>query len=152
VSVQPCYNLVFRQWEHELFRLAAERHLAVIPYNPLAGGLLTGKHSDRSAPTPGTRYTLDNAAHIYTEKYWNEPTLDAVDKILSIAQEAGIHQTTMAVAWVLANPVVTSVLIGATRPEQLADTIAASDVELPAELVTRLDTLTAPFRAGDALE
>jgi aryl-alcohol dehydrogenase-like predicted oxidoreductase len=56
------------------------------------------------------------------------------------------------VAWVLANPVVTSVLIGATRPEQLADTIAASDVELPAELVTRLDTLTAPFRAGDALE
>jgi Predicted oxidoreductases (related to aryl-alcohol dehydrogenases) len=152
VSVQPCYNLVFRQWEHELFRLAADEGLAVIPYNPLAGGLLTGKHADRTGPSPGTRYTLANASHIYTDKYWNPPTLDAVEQIVAIAREAELSPATLAVAWTLTNPVVTSVLIGATTPEQLIDTIAAVEVELPTELITRLNELTDRFRAGAALE
>ncbi|HKC28896.1 MAG TPA: aldo/keto reductase [Jatrophihabitans sp.] len=151
VSVQPCYNLVFRQWEHELFRLAQEQQLAVLPYNPLAGGLLTGKHAGR-APNPGTRYTLENASHIYTDKYWNEPILSAVEEIGSIAREAGIAPATLAVGWVLANPVVTSAIIGATRPEQLTDTLAAAEVELSRDLVDRLTELTHQFRRGDELE
>jgi 1-deoxyxylulose-5-phosphate synthase len=150
-SVQPCYNLVFRQWEHELFPLAGDQRLAVLPYNPLAGGLLTGKHTG-ATPTAGTRYTLENAAQIYTEKYWNQPTLAAVTAIGELAGTAGIALATLAVAWVLANPVVTSPIIGATRPEQLDDTLAAAEVELPADLVERLNDMTAQFRAGDALE
>jgi aryl-alcohol dehydrogenase-like predicted oxidoreductase len=151
-SVQPCYNLVFRQWERELFPLAEEQQLAVIPYNPLAGGLLTGKHTDPAGPTAGTRYTLANAEHIYMDKYWNRPTLDAVEQIAEIAREAGVHQATLAVAWVLANPVVTSTIIGATRPEQLTETLAAVDLDLPGEVVDRLTGLTHPFRYGDAVE
>jgi aryl-alcohol dehydrogenase-like predicted oxidoreductase len=151
VSVQPCYNLVFRQWEHELFRLAADERLAVLPYNPLAGGLLTGKHAG-AAPNAGTRYTLQNASHIYTEKYWNQQTLDVVPRIGEIASDAGLSPAKLAVAWVLANPVVTSAIIGATRPEQLDETLAAADVDLPADVVQRLNQLTEPFRSGDALE
>lgn len=151
-SVQPCYNLVFRQWERELFPLAAEQDLAVIPYNPLAGGLLTGKHGRVGGPMPGTRYTLTNAARIYRDKYWNEDSLDAVATIGQIARTAGVPLPTLAVGWVLANPMVTSAIIGATNAEQLTDTLAAAETDLPTHVVDELNTLTHRFRFGDALE
>ena len=72
VSVQPRYNLLFRQIERELLPLCAEERLAVIPYNPLAGGLLTGKHKRSAAPAEGTRFTLGTAASMYTERYWRD--------------------------------------------------------------------------------
>ena len=81
VSVQPRYNLLFRQIERELLPLCEEEGLAVMPYNPLAGGLLTGKHK-RSAPPPqGTRFTLGAAGGMYTERYWKDREFDAVDAL-----------------------------------------------------------------------
>jgi aryl-alcohol dehydrogenase-like predicted oxidoreductase len=150
VSVQPRYSLLFREIERELLPLAAEEGLGVIPYNPLAGGLLTGKHRPGTAPTPGTRFTLGTAADRYQDRYWNEPSFETVEQLRGLAQEAGLPLATLAVAWVLANPAITAPLLGASRPEQLDDTLAAAEVRLDGDLKARLDALTAGFRRGDA--
>lgn len=150
VSVQPRYSLLFREIERELLPLAADEGLGVIPYNPLAGGLLTGKHRPGTAPTPGTRFTLGTAADRYQDRYWNEPSFETVEQLRGLAQEAGLPLATLAVAWVLANPAITAPLLGASRPEQLDDTLAAAEVRLDGDLKARLDALTAGFRRGDA--
>lgn len=150
VSVQPRYSLLFREIERELLPLVAEEGLGVIPYNPLAGGLLTGKHKAGAAPTQGTRFTLGNAAQRYQERYWNERAFATVEQLGRLAAEAGVSLTTLSVAWVLANPLITAPLLGASRPEQLADSLAAADFKLDAALKTRLDELTAEYRRGDA--
>ena len=77
-SVQPRYNLLFRENERELFPLCREDDVAVIPYNPLAGGLLTGKHK-QGAPTEGTRFTLGGAGEMYSERYWQDQMFASVE-------------------------------------------------------------------------
>jgi 1-deoxyxylulose-5-phosphate synthase len=150
VSVQPRYSLLFREIERELLPLALEEGLAVIPYNPLAGGLLTGKHRPGAAPTPGTRFTLPAAGEIYQGRYWNERAFSTVQALQGLASEAGASLTTLSVAWTLANPAVTAPLLGASRPEQLDDTIAAASYQLDPALKQKLDELTAGYRRGDA--
>ncbi len=149
VSVQPRYNLLFRQIERELLPFCEEEDLAVIPYNPLAGGLLTGKHK-RGAPPAGTRFTLGAAAKTYTERYWREREFDTVDAFVALAKEAGMEAATLAVAWVLANPAVTAPLVGASRPEQLKASVAAVDRKLDPALKAKLDELSHEYRMGDA--
>ena len=149
-SVQPRYNLLSREMERELFPLCRQEGVGVIPYNPIAGGLLSGRHQQRTGPTPGSRFTLGGAARIYQDRYWHEGMFDTVEQLRAIAQEAELDLVTMSVAWVMANPVITAPIIGASRPEQLAPAIAAESVALPADLKARLDELTAPYRRGDA--
>jgi aryl-alcohol dehydrogenase-like predicted oxidoreductase len=148
-SVQPRYSLLFREIERELLPLAAEEGVAVIPYNPLAGGLLTGKHKP-GGPTQGTRFTLGTAAELYQKRYWHDREFATISSILEVAREANLVPTTMAVGWVLANPTITAPIIGASRPDQLAASIAAVDAPLPKEVKQRLDDLTAEYRRGDA--
>jgi 1-deoxyxylulose-5-phosphate synthase len=149
VSVQPRYNLLFRELERELLPFCREESLAVIPYNPLAGGLLTGKHK-RGAPPAGTRFTLGNAAKTYTERYWREREFDTVEAFVKLAKQAGLDPATLAVAWVLAHPAVTSALIGASRPEQLGASVAAATLKLDPGLKAKLDELSHEYRMGDA--
>jgi aryl-alcohol dehydrogenase (NADP+) len=150
-SVQPRYNLLFREIERELLPLCAQEGIGVIPYNPLAGGLLTGKHSPAAGPEEGSRFTLGTAARIYQERYWHDRMFQTVDELRPLAAEAGLSLATLAIAWVLANPTVTAPIIGASRPEQLADALAAAETTLPADLKQRLDDLTAEYRRGDAV-
>jgi aryl-alcohol dehydrogenase-like predicted oxidoreductase len=150
VSVQPRYNLLFRQIERELLPLCLEEGLAVIPYNPLAGGLLTGKHTLSSPPPEGSRFTLGTAGSMYTDRYWKEREFSTVTALGKIAQEGGVDLTTLSVAWVLANPAITSPIIGASKPEQLKASVAALDLKLDAALKAQLDELTHEFRMGDA--
>ncbi|HEY2303135.1 MAG TPA: aldo/keto reductase [Acidimicrobiales bacterium] len=150
-SVQPRYNLLFRQIERDLLPLCAEEGIGVIPYNPIAGGLLTGKHDRSGQPEQGTRFTLGTAGALYQDRYWHEGEFETVEEIRALAKEAGLSMTTMAVAWVLANPAVTSPIVGASRPSQLDETVAAAGVRLDAELKERLDGLTADYRRGDAV-
>jgi len=149
-SVQPRYNLLFREIERELLPLCAEEGIGVIPYNPLAGGLLTGKHNPEIGPEEGSRFTLGTAAQRYQERYWHGRMFETVEQLRPIAAEAGMSLAQMAVAWVMANPVITALIIGAGRPEQLADTLAAAQTPLPPELKQRLDDLTLEYRRGDA--
>jgi aryl-alcohol dehydrogenase (NADP+) len=148
-TVQPRYNLLFRQIERELLPLCLEEGLGVIPYNPIAGGMLTGKHA-RGEPTEGTRFTLGSASRTYQDRYWHEGMFETVDTLQEIARDVGLSLTTLAVAWVLAHPAVTAPIIGASRPEQLDDTIAAVDVVLDDDVKARLDELTTQYRMGDA--
>jgi aryl-alcohol dehydrogenase (NADP+) len=149
-SVQPRYNLLFRAFERDLLPLCGEEGIAVIPYNPLAGGLLTGKHGRGDAPPEGSRFTLGRAGAMYQARYWHDREFETIDSLRAIAGEAGMSMATMAVAWVLANPAITSPIIGASRPEQLADSLAAAEAPLPEDLKARLDDLTHGFRAIDA--
>ena len=149
VSVQPRYNLLFRQVERELFPLCAEEGLAVIPYNPIAGGLLSGKHRREAGPLPGTRFTHPTAGARYRERYWRERELETVEALRPLAAEAGMSMVQLAVAWVLDNPVITAPIVGASRPEQLDAALAAVDKGLDSGLKDRLDDLTREYRWGD---
>jgi len=149
-SVQPRYNLLFRTFERDLLPLCHEEGIAVIPYNPLAGGLLTGKHKPNSQPTTGTRFTLGNAGGMYTTRYWHEREFETIEAFRALAKDAGLSMTTLAVAWVLANPAITSPIIGASKPEQLADNLAAVELTLDADLKKKLDELTHQYRSVDA--
>lgn len=150
VSVQPRYNMLFRNFERDLLPLCLEEGIAVIPYNPLAGGLLTGKHNPKAAPPEGTRFTLGAAAGNYQSRYWHDAEFETVEAFGRLAAEAGLSPVTLAVAWVMANPAITAPIIGASKPEQLADNLAAIDVKLDPELKAKLDTLTVRWRAVDA--
>jgi len=147
--VQPRYNLLFRQIERELLPLCQEEGLGVIPYNPLAGGFLTGKHRREEGPAAGTRFTLGSAGPRYQERYWHEREFATVEALAPLAKEAGMTLARLAVAWTLANPVITSPIVGASRPEQLDDVLPAVDDALPADLLERLDQLTREYRWGD---
>jgi len=148
-SVQPRYNLLFRQIERDLLPLCAAEGLAVIPYNPLAGGFLSGKHRREGGPTAGTRFTLGTAAKRYQERYWREREFETVEELRALAAEAGMSMAQLALAWVLANPVITSPIVGASRPDQLDDVVAVAGKSLAPDLKTRLDELTAEYRLGD---
>ncbi|HEX3459442.1 MAG TPA: aldo/keto reductase [Acidimicrobiales bacterium] len=149
-SVQPRYNLLFRQIERELLPLCAEEGLGVIPYNPIAGGLLSGKHSPFSPPEDGTRFTIGNAGAMYQQRYWHDREFATVEELRKVAEREGVSLVTLSVAWVLANPAVTSPIIGASRPEQLDDSLAAAEFLMSAELKTELDEVTSEYRMGDA--
>jgi aryl-alcohol dehydrogenase-like predicted oxidoreductase len=148
-TVQPRYNLLFRQIERELLPLCEDEGLAVIPYNPLAGGFLSGKHRREAGPTAGTRFTLGTAARRYQERYWREREFESVEAIRGLAAEGGMSMVQLALAWVLAHPAVTSPIVGASRPAQLDEAIAAVGKTLDSGLKTRLDELTADYRLGD---
>ncbi len=150
-SVQPRYNLLFREFERELFPLCEEEGIGVIPYNPLAGGLLTGKHSSEDGPLEGSRFTIQNAGPMYRQRYWHDREFETVEDIRLVADEAGLPMTQMAVAWVLANPVITAPIIGASHPDQLRDSLAAADQPIHADVKQRLDDITEAYRHGDAV-
>jgi 1-deoxyxylulose-5-phosphate synthase len=149
-SVQPRYNLLFREFERELFPLCLEEGIGVIPYNPLAGGLLSGKHGRDQKPAAGTRFTIPNAGTMYQDRYWHDREFETVDAFTQVAKEAGLKPATLAVAWVMHNPAITAPVIGASRPDQLVDTLAAVEVKLEPGVLSQLDELTRDFRRGDA--
>ena len=149
-SVQPRYNLLFRQIERELLPLCAEEGLGVIPYNPIAGGLLSGKHNASSSPTEGTRFTLGNAAGNYQDRYWHDREFATVEELRKIAEREGVPLVTLSVAWVLAHPAVTAPIIGASRPDQLEASLAAAEFTMSRELKDELDETTRDYRLGDA--
>ena len=149
-SIQPRYNLLFRQIEREMLPFCAEEGVGVIPYNPIAGGMLSGKHFRAAPPPEGTRFTLGNAGQIYQDRYWHDREFDTVDALQHLARNAGVSLVTLSVAWVLANHAVTAPIIGASRPEQLDDSLAAVDFKLDPDLKRQLDEVTHEYRMGDA--
>ena len=151
VSVQPRYNLLFRQIERELLPMCQTENVGVVCYNPLAGGLLSGKHSPTAAPDANTRFGSGKGAAMYQDRYWHEREFVAVAEFLKLAAEAGIAPVQLAVAWVLAQPAVTSVIIGASRVTQLPEVLQAPAVTLDAGLLARLAALSHEFRRGDAI-
>jgi aryl-alcohol dehydrogenase (NADP+) len=149
-SVQPRYNLLFRQIEREMLPFCGEEGVGVIPYNPIAGGLLSGKHSPAAPPPEGTRFTLGNAAKMYQDRYWHDREFGTVEVLRRLAQQAGASLVTLSVAWVLANKTITAPIIGASSPEQLDSSLAAAQFRLDDDLKRQLDECTHQYRMGDA--
>jgi aryl-alcohol dehydrogenase (NADP+) len=151
-SVQPRYNLLFREFERELFPLCQEEGVGVIPYNPIAGGMLSGKHDRTKAPEADTRFGYQNYAGVmYRDRYWKDPVFDTVEALAGVAREAGLPLPTLAVAWVLSHPAITSPIVGASRPDQLDATLKAVDVKIDTDIAKRLDETTREFRRGDSV-
>ncbi len=138
-GLQPRYNVLQREAEESLFPLARRFGLGVMVYNPLAGGVLSGKHRPGSPPAEGTRFTLPEIGEVYRQRYWNELFLEEAWKLKEEVARYGLSLVTAAVAWVLAHPDVSSAIVGASRPEQLVDNLKAPVTELPAQLKERLD-------------
>jgi aryl-alcohol dehydrogenase-like predicted oxidoreductase len=137
-SVQPHYSLVHRaEFERELQALCLDQGIGVMPYSPLAGGFLTGKYRRDSGLPESTR------AIGVRERYMNEQGFAALDRLeeIGLEHEATIAQT--AIAWTLANPAVTSAVIGANSPEQLRETMKGAELKLSAGQKAALDELTA---------
>jgi 1-deoxyxylulose-5-phosphate synthase len=149
-SVQPRYNLLFRQIEREMLPFCGEEGVGVIPYNPIAGGLLSGKYTRTAPPPEGSRFTLGTAAKNYQDRYWHEREFDTVAALSQLAGQAGVSLVTLSVAWVMAHPAITAPIIGASRPEQLDASLAAAGFALDGELKRKLDEITHEYRMGDA--
>jgi aryl-alcohol dehydrogenase-like predicted oxidoreductase len=131
--VQPRYNLLYREIESELLPLCRDQGLGVIAYNPLAGGFLSGKYRSLEAPPAGTRFTLGKTGDLYRERYWHQAQWEAVEHLRRFLEPRGKSLVCVAVAWVLAQPGITAAIVGASRPEQLDESLAAVHVELDAE-------------------
>lgn len=132
--VQLRYNLLYREIESELLPLCRDQGLGVIAYNPLAGGFLTGKYRTLGEPPGGTRFSLGGpTGKLYRERYWKEAQLEAVEKLDGFLKERGRTLIETAVAWVLAQPGITSAIVGASKPEQLEASLGAVDVYLTSE-------------------
>jgi len=140
-SVQPRYNLLFREIETELLPLARAEGIGVLVYNPLAGGFLSGKYAKGEPPRQDTRFTLGSAAGRYQERYWHDVQFDAVERLKRETDKRGLDLVSVAVGWVIRQPGITSALIGASRPEQLAANVAAFDVKWDDELVAACESL-----------
>jgi aryl-alcohol dehydrogenase-like predicted oxidoreductase len=140
-SVQPRYNLLYREIETELLPLCRAAGLAVLPYNPLAGGFLSAKYQKGEPPREGTRFTLGYAGRMYQARYWQEAQFEEVAALAKEVGARGLDMVTVALAWVLAQPGVTSAIVGASRPEQLEPAIAAPALALDDELRALLDAV-----------
>jgi 1-deoxyxylulose-5-phosphate synthase len=143
VAVQPMYNLLARRVEQELLPFCKHHNISVISYNPLAGGLLTGKHQP-SAPIAGTRF---DRMPLYRDRYWHAENFAAVARLNEIAQSAGRSITRLAIGWVLQQPTITSVILGASRLEHLRENLAAlDDAPLSPQTLTACDEVWATLR------
>ena len=147
-SVQPRYSLLFRQWERDLFPLCLEEGIGIICFSPLAGGLLTGKYPDQQPPDAG--HSL-RPARVLQRDVLARRGIRRRCAAATIAAELGIDLATLAIAWTLAPPAITAPIVGASKPEQLDASLAALDVKLSAEVLSRIDEITRVHRRGDAV-
>ena len=138
VSSQPQYSMLWQAPEAEVFPLSAENGISQIVWSPLAQGLLTGKYLP-GQPAPSGSRLADDAMSISMRLVLTDETLAAVQRLVPLAESAGMTMAEMALAWVLRRTEVASAITGASRPEQVAANAAASGKELDGELLAAID-------------
>jgi aryl-alcohol dehydrogenase-like predicted oxidoreductase len=137
-SLQPHYNYLKRaEFERELEDLCLDQKIGVIPYSPLAAGFLTGKYK-RDGDIPASARVEG-----IKKRYFNEDSFNALERLEELGSSYGVTTSQMAIGWLLANPVVTSAIIGANSIEQLNETLAGSEVRITVEDKLALDAVTA---------
>lgn len=146
VVAQQLYNLVARRLEEEYLEFAATHDVHTMVYNPLGGGLLTGKHSFDAKPTEG-RYGDSKLAAMYTQRYWDKQLFDAIGELSRIASDAGIPLAELSLRWLAYRKGVGSMLLGGSKVEQLRANIAAvANGPLPADVVDACDAVGTSLR------
>ena len=153
VSNQPQYSMLWRVIEEQVVPTSEELGLSQVVWSPVAQGVLTGKYLPGTPPPAGSRATDEkggaNTVRRFTE---NETVLTRVQGLKPVADELGLTLAQLAVAWVLQNPNVAAALIGASRPEQVAENVKASGVVIPAELMARIDEVLGDVVVRDPAE
>lgn len=129
-AVQPRYNLLFRAIETELLPAAQANGVGAVVFNPLAGGMLTGKYRRGEAPREGTRFTLGTAAKLYQQRYWQDEVIEVVERLAADLASRGKSITHVALRWALDQAGVTAAIVGASRAEQLRDSLKALEITL----------------------
>jgi aryl-alcohol dehydrogenase-like predicted oxidoreductase len=141
---QPMYNMLARAIEDEYLPFCRQYGVAVVPYNPLAGGLLTGKQSRESKPIAGSRF---DGNKMYLDRYWHDDDFDAVDELKTIARDAGKTIVELALQWVLSQEQVDSVILGASKLDQLEENLkACAGPKLSDDVLTRCDAVWSHLR------
>jgi aryl-alcohol dehydrogenase-like predicted oxidoreductase len=138
VSNQPRYNMIQRQIEAEIIPLCEREGVGQVVFSSLAQGVLTGKYRPGEAPEQGTR-AADPESNRFMQELMNEEVLSAVEKLGSVASDAGLSMSQLALAWVLQRDNVSSAIIGASRPEQVEDNAKAAGVRLSSDVVSEID-------------
>lgn len=134
VATQPRCNVLSREIETDLLPLCRDQGLGVIAYNPLAGGLLTGKYRPGETPRPGTRFAMAGSyGDIYRDRYWQDAYLQAAERLKQHCAQRGISLAQLAIAWLIAQPGVTAAIVGASRAAQLEETLPAVELVLAPE-------------------
>ena len=150
VTLQPQYSLLVRDIEHEVVPAALDANIGLLPWSPLGGGWLTGKY-ERDVPPTGASRLGENPARgmeAWEARNANERTWTVIAAVKEIANDHDATASQVAIAWLLAQPAVTSVILGARTVDQLVDNLGASAVDLNAEEIARLSDASAP-RADD---
>ncbi|MCU7490564.1 MAG: aldo/keto reductase [Bacteroidota bacterium] len=140
-SIQPRYNLLFREFENELFPLCKSEEVGVIVYNPLAGGFLTGKHERDKEPEEMGRFKLGDSGKLYQARYWQDAQFDQVDLMKEFFKDRNKSLTQVSLAWVLSHSYVTSAIVGASKSNQLDESLPGVDLSLDEEEMTFLNGL-----------
>jgi aryl-alcohol dehydrogenase (NADP+) len=152
VSAQLRYNLLFRAIEDDTVPMCLSEGIGIVTYNPLAGGMLTGRYKPDREPEKGSRFDVGQT--LYKARYWNEAIFSAVESYIEGCKDRGLNPVTTAVRWVMQQPGITSVIIGASRVEQLDASLAAAQSEpLTPEDLQWLDDLwfSLPRQKGSPL-
>ena len=142
VSSQPQYSLLWREPEAEVIPICAANGISQIVWSPLAQGVLTGKYSPDAPPPAGTRATSDEMGG-YMTRLLQRPVLEAVQRLKPVADEAGLSLTQFALTWVLREPNVAAAIIGASRPEQVRENVAASRATVDPALFAKAEAIIA---------
>lgn len=146
ITLQPHYNLLVRDIEHEIVPAALDANIGLLPWSPLGGGWLTGKYKRDQMPTGATRLgeNPNRGQESYGPRNEQERTWRIIAALESVAKALGVSMAQVALAWVADRPAVTSVILGARTREQLADNLSAADLKLTAEHAQQLTDASAP--------
>jgi len=148
-TIQNNFSLNNRRFEDELAQACRQEGVSLLPYSPLAGGVLSGKYSGGARP-PGARFTNYLEAgprqQQMVRRFVNERALASADRFTAIAAEAGLPPATMAIAWSKQHDFVASTIIGATSPEQMPDLLAAADMTLADEVLAKINEVSREIR------
>jgi aryl-alcohol dehydrogenase-like predicted oxidoreductase len=139
VSMQNHYNLLYREEEREMIPQCIDQGIGVIPWSPLARGVLAGNRT-RGGEKTTTRANTDQ----FADYLYNEGDFDVVDRVVEVAAERGVPAAQVALAWLLHRPGVTAPIVGATKLHHLEDAIAAAELELSADEMARLEAPYVP--------
>ncbi len=144
-ALQPRYNLLHRPAERDLLPLARAAGIAVLPYNPLAGGVLTGRYRRGEPPPPDSRFARGEWGRMYQGRYGADPMLDVAEAVVEVAKAEGLTPAQVALAWLLGRDGVTGVIVGASRPEHVREWAGALGRRLSEAALTRLEAVSGGF-------
>jgi aryl-alcohol dehydrogenase-like predicted oxidoreductase len=149
ISNQPQYSMLWRVIEGEVVPTCVSLGMSQIVFSPIAQGILTGKYRPGEQPPEGSRATDEKGGADMIKRLMSDDVLKRVQQLVPLAAEAGLSMAQLAVAWVLQNDNVASAIIGASRPEQVRDNVAAAGVKLDQDLLGRIDEVLDPVVERD---